>query len=160
MVRPEFFYYSFYRPSRPNFLKIKKEIKDIFLNFIFIFPSDSCQYSTEVQFCFYHFFSHTLVEKIEKSINLLPVCKLYPTLLAPYPTLLARLLMKDKKSTRLNSNISSQSNRFMVLQAKLLPCYDSGKPEFKAGKRFKYCGNIKFLTSFSYVLVHLTSLLV
>ena len=28
------------------------------------------------------FFSHTFVEKIEKSIHLLPVCKLYPTLLA------------------------------------------------------------------------------
>ena len=28
------------------------------------------------------FFSHIFVEKIEKSINLLPVCKLYPTLLA------------------------------------------------------------------------------
>ena len=28
-------------------------------------------------------FSHTFVEKIEKSIHLPPVCKLYPTLLAP-----------------------------------------------------------------------------
>ena len=28
------------------------------------------------------FFSHTFVEKIEKFIHLLPVCKLYPTLLA------------------------------------------------------------------------------
>ena len=27
-------------------------------------------------------FSHTFVEKIKKSMNLLPVCKLYPTLLA------------------------------------------------------------------------------
>ena len=27
-------------------------------------------------------FSHTFVEKIEKSVHLLPVCKLYPTLLA------------------------------------------------------------------------------
>ena len=27
-------------------------------------------------------FSHTFVEKIGKSMNLLPVCKLYPTLLA------------------------------------------------------------------------------
>ena len=27
-------------------------------------------------------FSHTFVEKIEKSIHFLPVCKLYPTLLA------------------------------------------------------------------------------
>ena len=71
-------------------------------------------------------FSHTFVEMIEKSINLLPVCKLYPTLLA-------RLLMKDKKSMRLNSNVSSQSNRSTVLS-----CYDIGKPEFKAGKRFKF----------------------
>ena len=30
----------------------------------------------------YEFFSHTFVEKIKKSMNLLPVCKLYPTLLA------------------------------------------------------------------------------
>ena len=37
--------------------------------------------------------------------------------------------LKDKKSTRLNSNVSSQSNRSTVLQAKLLPCYDSGKPD-------------------------------
>ena len=29
-----------------------------------------------------YFFSHTFVEKIEISMNLLPVCKLYPTLLA------------------------------------------------------------------------------
>ena len=93
-------------------------------------------------------FSHTFVEKIEKSIHLLPVCKLYPTLLAllSHTATVARLLMKDKKSTRLNSNVSSQSNRSTVLQAKLLPCYDSGKPEFNAGK---HCGNIKFLTSFS-----------
>ena len=76
------------------------------------------------------YFSHTFVEKIGKSVNLMPVCKLYPALLV-------RLLMQDKKSTRLNSNVSSQSNRSTALQAKLLPCYDSGKPEFKAGKRFK-----------------------
>ena len=34
-VRPEFFYFSFYRPSRPNFLEIEKKIKEIFFNFIF-----------------------------------------------------------------------------------------------------------------------------
>ena len=28
-----------------------------------------------------NFFSHTFVEKIENSMNLLPVCKLYPALL-------------------------------------------------------------------------------
>ena len=89
-------------------------------------------------------FSHTFVEKIEKSIHLLPVCKLYPTLLALLSH--TRLLMKDKKSTRQNSNVSSQSNRSTVLQARLLPCYDSGKPEFKAGK---HCENIKLLTYFS-----------
>ena len=49
--------------------------------------------------------------------------------------------MKDKKSTRLNSNVSSQSNR-----PKFLSCYDCIKPEFKAGK---HCGNIKLLTYFS-----------
>ena len=77
-------------------------------------------------------------------MNLLPVCKLYPTLLA-------RLLMQDKKSMQLNLNVSSQSNHSTVglLQAKLWPCYGSGKPEFKAGKHFKHCGNIKLLTPFS-----------
>ena len=60
--------------------------------------------------------------------------------------MLARLLMKDKKSMRLNSNVSSQSNHSTVLHAKLLPFYGSEKPDFKAGKQ---CGNIKFLTSFS-----------
>ena len=57
-------------------------------------------------------FSHTFVEKIEKSMNLLIVCKLYPASLA-------RLLIQDKKSMRLNSNVSSQSNRSTVLQAML-----------------------------------------
>ena len=52
-VRPEFclFVFSFYRPFRPNFWKIEK--KRDFFNFIFVFPSDSCQYSTEVQLCFF-----------------------------------------------------------------------------------------------------------
>ena len=50
---------------------------------------------------------------------------------------------------RLNSNVSSQSNRSTEFHAKPLPCYDSGKPIFKAGKRYEYCGNIKLLTSFS-----------
>ena len=52
-LRPEFFYFSFYRPSRPNFLEIEKKIKEIFFNFIFLFPSDSCQYSTGVQLCIF-----------------------------------------------------------------------------------------------------------
>ena len=52
-LRPEFFYFSFYRPSRPNFLEIEKKIKEISINFIFLFPSDSCQYSTGVQLCFF-----------------------------------------------------------------------------------------------------------
>ena len=52
LVRPEDFYFSFHRPSRPDFLKIEKKIKDIFFNFIFVFPSDSCQYSPGVQLCF------------------------------------------------------------------------------------------------------------
>ena len=71
--------------------------------------------------------------------------------------------MKDKKSTRLNSNVSIQSNRSTVLQAKLLPCYDSGKPGFKASiKTIKILqkhqiSNIVFFRNF---LVHLTSLLV
>ena len=51
--RPGFFYFSFYRPSRPNFLEIEKKIKEFFFNFIFLFPSDLCQYSTGVQLCFF-----------------------------------------------------------------------------------------------------------
>ena len=44
-----FFYFSFYGPSRPNFLKIEKQIiKEIFFNFIFVFPSDSSKYNTGV----------------------------------------------------------------------------------------------------------------
>ena len=62
-------------------------------------------------------FSHTFAEKIEKSMNLLIVCKLYPESLKLYLALIARLLVQDKKSTRHNSNVSSQINRFMVLQA-------------------------------------------
>ena len=68
-------------------------------------------------------FSHTFVEKIE--MNLLNVCKLCPVSLA-------QLLKQDKKSRRQDSNVSSQSNP--VLQARLCPCYNSGKLEFKAGK--------------------------
>ena len=92
-------------------------------------------------------------------MNLLPVSKLYPTLLALLShtaRLLARLLMQDKKSMRLNSNVSSQSNRSTELQAKLLPCYCSGKPT-----RLVNALNIAE-TSFSLEKVseHLTSLLV
>ena len=70
-------------------------------------------------------------------MNLLIVCKLYPESLKLYLALLARLLVQDKKTTRHNSNVSSQINRSMVLQARLLPCYDSRKTEFNAAKRFK-----------------------
>ena len=49
------------------------------------------------------YFSHTFAEKIEKSMNLLIVCKLYLALLA-------RLLVQDKKITRHYSNVSSQIN--------------------------------------------------
>ena len=52
-LRPEFFYFSFYRPSRPNVLEIEKKIIEIFFHFIFLFPSDSYQYSTGVQLCFF-----------------------------------------------------------------------------------------------------------
>ena len=59
-----------------------------------------------------HFFSHTctFVEKIEKSMNLLIVCKLCPALLA-------QLLIQ--KSMRLNLNVSNPSNHSTVLQARL-----------------------------------------
>ena len=55
-IRPEFFYFSFYRPSRPNILEIEKKIKEIFFSILlFLFRSDSCQYSTGVQLCFFLF---------------------------------------------------------------------------------------------------------
>ena len=60
-----FFYFSFYRPFRPNFLKIEKKIKDIFFNFIFVFSSDSCQYSTGVQLCFFRFVFSTAARLIK-----------------------------------------------------------------------------------------------
>ena len=34
-LRPEFFYFLFYRPSRPNFLEIENKIKEIFFQFYF-----------------------------------------------------------------------------------------------------------------------------
>ena len=46
--------FSFYRPSRPNFLENeKKNERDYFQFFFFLFPSDSCQYITGVQLCFF-----------------------------------------------------------------------------------------------------------
>ena len=53
LVRPEFFYFCFTDPPDPIFLEIEKKQKKIFFNFIFLFPSDSCQYSTVVQLCFF-----------------------------------------------------------------------------------------------------------
>ena len=56
--------------------------------------------------------SHIPLLKRSKSTNVLIVCK-------PYPASLARLLIQDKKSMRLNSNVSSPSNHSTVLQARL-----------------------------------------
>ena len=55
-----FLNFSFYRPSRPNFLKIKK--KDIFsIIFCYFTPTHaSTQYSTGVQLCFFFFLSFLL----------------------------------------------------------------------------------------------------
>ena len=50
-IRPEFFYFSFYRPSRPNFLEIEKKIKEIFFNFIFYFPPTHA--STVLKFSYF-----------------------------------------------------------------------------------------------------------
>ena len=36
-IRPEFFYFSCYRPSRPNFLEIEKKIKEIFFSILFFY---------------------------------------------------------------------------------------------------------------------------
>ena len=59
-------YFSFYRPSCPNFLKIEKKIKEIIFNYIFVFPSDSCQNSTGVDLCFFfHFVFSTAARLIE-----------------------------------------------------------------------------------------------
>ena len=48
-----FFIFRFTDPPDPFFWKLKKKIKEIFFNFIFLFPSDTCQYSTGVQLCFF-----------------------------------------------------------------------------------------------------------
>ena len=53
-----------------------------------------------------------LLKRSKKSLNLLIVCKLYLALLA-------RLLVQDKKITRHYSNVSSQINCSIVLQARL-----------------------------------------
>ena len=38
IAKARVFYFSFYRPYRPNFLKIEKKIiKEIFFNFLFLF---------------------------------------------------------------------------------------------------------------------------
>ena len=59
-----FFYFSFYRPSQPNFLKSVKKIKDFF-QFYFCFSSNSYQYSTGVQLCFFIFVFSTAARLIE-----------------------------------------------------------------------------------------------
>ena len=55
---PEFFYFSFNRPSRPNFLEIEKKIKEIFFNFIFYFPlthaSTVLEFSYVFLFCLFY----------------------------------------------------------------------------------------------------------
>ena len=53
-LRPEFFYFSFYRPSRSNFLEIEKKIRDFFFNFIFLFPSVSCSSVMFFSFCLFY----------------------------------------------------------------------------------------------------------
>ena len=45
-----FFSFRFTDPPDPIFWKLKKKL-EIFFNFIFLFPSDTCQYSTGVQLC-------------------------------------------------------------------------------------------------------------
>ena len=52
-----FFIFRFTDPPDPIFWKLKKKNnkRDVFFNFIFLFPSDSCKYSTGVQLCFFCF---------------------------------------------------------------------------------------------------------
>ena len=57
MLRPEFFYFSFYRPSRPNFLEIEKKIKEIFFNFIFLFTPTHASTVLEFSYVFWFVFS-------------------------------------------------------------------------------------------------------
>ena len=52
LIRPEFFYFSFYRPSRPIFLEIGKKIKEIF--FIFFFPPTVLEFSYVFLFCLFY----------------------------------------------------------------------------------------------------------
>ena len=52
-IRPEFFYFSFYRTSRPNFLEIEKTIKEIVFNFIFYFPPTHASTVLEFSYVFF-----------------------------------------------------------------------------------------------------------
>ena len=72
-----FYFYVFYR-VHTNIPKLFGLVVYYFMDFLG--DNVACaRFGTKIQ---ESFFSHTLVEKIEKSINLLSVCKLYPTLLA------------------------------------------------------------------------------
>ena len=53
LFRPEFFYFSFYRPSRPSFLEIKKKIKDFF-QFYFFISLRLMQFSYVFSFCLFY----------------------------------------------------------------------------------------------------------
>ena len=59
-----FFIFRFTDPPDPIFWKLKK-IKEFFFNFIFLFPSDSCQYSNGVQLCFF-ILSFLLLQRLIK----------------------------------------------------------------------------------------------
>ena len=53
LLGQSFFIFRFTDPPYPIFWKLKKKKKKKKINFIFLFPSDLCQYSTGVQLCFF-----------------------------------------------------------------------------------------------------------
>ena len=55
-----FFIFRFTDPPDPIFFENRKKNNKDFFNFIFVFPSDSCQYSTGVQLCFFFVLSFLL----------------------------------------------------------------------------------------------------
>ena len=67
LLRPEFFYFSFYRPSRPNFLEIEKKIKEIFFSILFFyFPPTHASTVLEFSYVFWFNFVFSIAARLIK----------------------------------------------------------------------------------------------
>ena len=53
LIRPEFFYFSFYQRSRPNFLKIEKKNKRFFSILVLYFPLTHASKVLEFNYVFF-----------------------------------------------------------------------------------------------------------